>query len=101
VGLSRVDICKAGNALAEGKGDDLGGGVWKKRLLNNRLRGIVLVQGPTGWVFTYLYAKADQANISSNELVMFRRLADVHNGYSGSDIQRALDEGAIIEVTCA
>lgn len=99
-GLSHFDLCSAAKALAKGQGDNLGGGVWKKRLLDNRLRSIVVVQGPTGWVFTYLFAKADRENISPKELVMFRRLAEVHDSFSASDIQQALREGAIIEVGC-
>ena len=99
-GLTRADLCKAGRELAKGQGHDLGGGVWKKRLLGNRLRSIVVVQGPTGWVFTYLFAKADRSNISLKELAMFKQLADVHGGFSASDIQRALNEGALIEVRC-
>jgi hypothetical protein len=99
-GLTRVDLCKAGKALAKGQGDNLGGGVWKKRLLDNRLRSIVVVQGPAGWVFTYLFAKADRENISPKELAMFRRLAEKHNGFSASQIQHALHERALVEVMC-
>ncbi len=99
-GVTRADLCKAGNALAKGQGDNLGGGVWKKRLLDNRLRSIVVVQGSTGWVFTYLFAKADRENISPKELAMFKRLAEIHDGFSASDVHQALHEGAIVEVMC-
>ncbi len=99
-GLSRADLCEAGNALARGQADNLGGGVWKKRLLDNRLRSIVVVQGPTGWVFTYLFAKADRKNISPKELAMFKRLAEIHNGFSAFEIHQALQHGAIVEVMC-
>lgn len=99
-GVTSHDLCAAGRALAIGQGDDLGGGVWKKRLLGNRLRSIVLVQGPQGWTFVYLFAKADQENISAQELRWFKRLAVIHHAFAARELQRALDENAMIEVIC-
>ncbi len=41
-GISDAEPHKAARQLMQGLGDDLGGNVWKKRLDQNRKRGIVL-----------------------------------------------------------
>lgn len=38
-------LCEAVRAVMAGQADDLGGGVWKKRLDKNRHRSIVLAKG--------------------------------------------------------
>jgi hypothetical protein len=55
--------------------DDLGGGIFKKRLNENRYRSIVLAKGGHFWVCEYLFAKKDRANIEDDELDGFRKLA--------------------------
>ena len=59
----------------QGKADDLGGGVFKKRLNDNMHRSIILAKGKNYWVYEYLYAKKDRDNISDDELSTFRDLA--------------------------
>jgi len=61
-----------------GQCDDLGGGVFKKRLGKNLYRSIVIAKGGRFWVYEYLYAKKDRDNIGSEELVEFRRLAKAY-----------------------
>jgi len=58
-----------------GQCDDLGGGVYKKRLSKNMARSIILARGGRYWVYEYLFAKKDQANIDNDDLVQFRKLA--------------------------
>ncbi len=43
--------------LALGKGDNLGGNVWKKRLNKNMHRSVVIRKAVGWWFFFYLYAK--------------------------------------------
>jgi hypothetical protein len=43
--------------VVQGRADDLGGGVFKKRLNKNMHRSIVLGRGRRHWVFAYLFAK--------------------------------------------
>jgi hypothetical protein len=43
--------------VMRGQADDLGGGVFKKRLNENMHRSIVLAKGGQHWVFAYLFAK--------------------------------------------
>ena len=71
-----------------GQADDLGGGVFKERLNRNEHRSIVLAKGGAFWIFEYLFAKKDRANIGESELADFRRLA---KGYENLTV-RQLDE---------
>ncbi len=83
-----VELCAAIEQVLEGKADDLGGGVFKKRLNDNMHRSIILAKGKHYWVFEYLFAKKDRDNIDNNELSAFRDLA---KGYAGlTDEQIAL-----------
>ncbi len=43
------ELCQAIEAVAQGKADDLGGGVYKKRLNQNRDRAIILAKGGVNW----------------------------------------------------
>ena len=72
--------------VAQGQADDLGGGVFKKRLNDNMHRSIVLAKSGEFWVFVYLFAKKDRANIEDDELVEFRRLADLYRHKSKVDL---------------
>jgi len=74
------ELCLAIEAVKQGKGDDLGGGVYKKRLNHNRDRAIILAKGGTHWFYTFLYAKQAMANISGKELTGFRELAKSYSG---------------------
>ena len=60
-----------------GEADDLGGGVFKRRLDKNRSRSIILAKGGRYWVYEYLFAKKDRDNIEDTELAEFRKLAMV------------------------
>ena len=62
------ELCKAIEATLLGKADNLGGGVYKKRLNKNRDRAIILAKGAAHWFYTFLYAKQDIANIDNREL---------------------------------
>jgi hypothetical protein len=77
---SDAALCKAIAQVAQGQADDLGGGVFKKRLNDNRHRSIILARSGAFWVYEYLFAKQDRANIDDNELVAFRKLAKAYAG---------------------
>ena len=77
VRISDRALCKAIQQVSLGQADDLGGGVFKKRLNDNMHRSIVLAKAGEFWVFTYLFAKKDRANIDDNELQAFRKLAEL------------------------
>jgi hypothetical protein len=78
--------------------DNLGGGVWKKRLNQNRHRSIVLAKGRQYWVYQLLFAKQDQSNISQKDLAWFRAMAKVYEGLNETQIQQLLDLRAFVEI---
>jgi hypothetical protein len=86
-GIGDLALCEAIRQVTAGQADDLGGGVFKKRLNDNMHRSIILARGGRYWVYEYLFAKKDRDNIDNDELVAFRALA---KGYAGmSDLQVA------------
>jgi hypothetical protein len=74
--------------------DDLGGGDFKKRLNDNMHRSIVLAKAGEFWVFAYPFAKKDQANIDDDELLAFRKHADLYRGKAKADREAELEIGA-------
>ena len=73
--ITDEELCRAILETEQGKADALGGGVFKKRLHQNRERAIILAKGGSNWFYTFLYAKQDMSNINSQELAVFRELA--------------------------
>ena len=74
-GISDDELCRAVRQAQAGQCDDLGGGVYKKRVSRNLYRSIILAKGGRHWVLNYLFAKKDRANIAAAELSAFRTLA--------------------------
>jgi hypothetical protein len=81
-----------------GQAEDLGGGVFKKRLNNNMHRSIILAKGGHYWIYEYMYAKKDRDNIDVNELVDFRKLAKIYAGLSLQQIEQLVHEKSLIEI---
>jgi hypothetical protein len=73
--ISDAALCTAITQVLAGQAYDLGGGVYKKRLGGNRHRSIILARGRSYWVYEFLFAKQDRANIDADELQAFRLLA--------------------------
>jgi hypothetical protein len=69
------DLCRAIKQVMQGQADDLGGGVFKKRLNDNMHRSIILAKARNHWIYAYLYAKKDRENITQEELTGFKKLA--------------------------
>jgi hypothetical protein len=63
--ISDTELCAAIRQVMLGQADDLGGGVFKKRLGKNLYRSILLAKGRQFWVYAYLFAKQDRANIDT------------------------------------
>ena len=63
-----------------GQADDLGGGVFKKRLRKNQYRFIILSRAGRFRVYEYLFAKQDRADIEDDELAGFRKLVKAYAG---------------------
>lgn len=92
------ELCEAIRAVRKGQADDLGGGVFKKRLDKNRHRSIILAKGRRFWVYTYLFAKKNRANIDDAELRAFRDLADLYAQKTDDQVERELEAREITEI---
>jgi hypothetical protein len=92
-------LLQAVREVMRGQADDLGGGVFKKRLNDNQHRSIVLAKGGKLWVFAFLYAKKDRANIDPEELAAFRKLAQAYARITPPELEQALDEGDLLELS--
>ena len=66
--------------------DKTGGGVFKKRLNDNRHRSIILTRGDRYWISEYLSAKQDRDNIDADEFASFRMLAKSYAGLTGMEV---------------
>ena len=92
------ELCEAIGEILKGQCDDLGGGVYKKRLNKNRHRSIVLTMGRRIWVYTYLFAKNDRANIEANELEGFRKLAKAYDAVTHRQLSKLLADKDFTEI---
>jgi hypothetical protein len=96
--IDDAELCEAIAEVREGLADDLGGGVFKKRLDKNRSRSIILAKGGVHWVYEYLFAKKDRDNIDDKELPAFRKLAKAYEGLDDQQIDRLLKDGDFTEI---
>ena len=96
--ISDDDLCVAIGQVRSGQAYDLGGGVFKKRLDRNRSRSIILATGRRYWVYAYLFAKKDRANIDEDELKAFRKLADLYARKSDPEIELELKAKELVEI---
>lgn len=92
------ELCAAIAELRRGQADDLGGGVFKKRLDKNRRRSIVVAKGRRYWVYAYLFAKRDRANIEDDELKAFRKLAALYAAKTDVEIGKELKAKELVEI---
>ena len=92
------ELCKAFQDVMKGQADDLGGGVFKKRLNKNGHRSIILAKGGIYWIYEYLFAKKDRDNIDDDELADFRVLARSYASLSEEQIARLLEDNDLTEI---
>ena len=96
--IKDVELCLAIQQVLLGQVDDLGGGVFKKRLNNNLHRSIILAKGDKYWVYEYLFAKKDRANIENDELLAFRLLANSYAGLTELQVKQLLVNEDFVEI---
>jgi hypothetical protein len=84
------ELCSAVQQVVLGQADDLGGGVFKKRLRKNQYRSIILSRAGHYWVYEYLFAKQERANIEDGELAAFRKLAKVYAGLATHQVDQLI-----------
>ena len=93
-----LDLCLAIQQILLGQADDLGGGVFKKRLNNNQHRSILVAKGGKYWIYEYLFAKKDRGNIESAELLAFRLLAKSYAGLTAHQLDQLLINKDLLEI---
>ena len=96
--IADKELCDAIEQVRNGQCDDLGGGVFKKRLDKNRHRSIILAKGRRYWVYTYLFAKKDRDNITDAELTGFRDLADLYDAKTDAEIKLEIEAKELTEI---
>jgi hypothetical protein len=96
--IAEVELCHTAQQVAAGQVDDLGGGVFKKRLNRNEHRAIILTKVGDFWIYEYLFAKKDMQNIDTAELQGFRRLAKSYANLTELQIKALLAQKAWIEI---
>ena len=87
------ELCAALAQVKLGQADDLGGGVFKKRLGKNLYRSIVLAKGGERWIYEYVFAKQDRANIDEGDLARLRRLAKTYEALSNAKVEQMILDG--------
>ena len=92
------DLCEAIQQVIDGQAVDLGGGVFKKRLNDNKHRSIILAKGGCYWIYEYMFAKKDRDNIEDNELADFRKLAKLYSELSTNQIDQLVKDKSLIEI---
>ncbi|MDP2825356.1 MAG: type II toxin-antitoxin system RelE/ParE family toxin [Sulfuritalea sp.] len=98
VHITDKELCEAIEEVMLGQADDLGGGVFKKRLNSNMHRSIILAKGERYWIYQYLFAKSDRENIDDDELVEFRKLAKVYEKLTADKVKELMDDGELTEI---
>jgi len=96
--IADEELCSTIRQVMLGQADDLGGGVYKKRLDNNRSRSIILAKGGRYWVFEFLFAKKDLANIEDNDLAKLRKIAKAYEALTEQQVDALIDEGSWMEI---
>jgi hypothetical protein len=96
--ITDAELCAAIRQVMLGQADDLGGGVFKKRLGRNLYRSIIVAKGGRYWVYEYLYAKKDRDNIEDSELAKFRKLAKVYETLTERQVDWLMQENSWMEI---
>jgi hypothetical protein len=96
--IDDAELCAAIEQVRAGQADDLGGGVYKKRLDKNRHRSIVLAKGGNYWVYEFLFAKKDMANIDERRLRDLRLIASAYSRLTNEQLARLLADKDFEEI---
>ena len=96
--IADEDLCEAIQQVMRGQAEDLGGGVFKKRLNKNQHRAIILAKGGKHWIYEYLFAKKDRDNIKDDELTAFKELAESYAKLSAPQLAQLLLDKHFVEI---
>jgi len=105
--IGSSQLCDAASRAGKGLIDaDLGGGVIKQRVArqgqgrSGGYRTIIAFRSDDRSVFMYGFAKSSKANLSDDELEVYRRFATVFLEADEATLQRLIDAGELKEVEC-
>lgn len=105
--ISDVSLCKAILNAENGLIDaNLGGGVIKQRVARDGegksggFRTMILFKTGTRAFFIYGFAKNEQDNISDDDLVALKKLANKMLNYSDAELTTAINQKLLIEIIC-
>ena len=96
--ITDEELCTAIRQVMQGQADDLGGGVFKKRLKDNRHRSKIIAKGGKYWIYVYLFAKKDRDNIGIDELAEFKKLATLYSRQTDAIIEAEIKNGDLLEI---
>ena len=96
--IADEELCSAIRQVMRGQADDLGGGVFKERLRKNQYRSIILARAGHYWVYEYLFAKQNRANIADDELADFRRLVKAYAALTTQQVNQLIRENDWMEI---
>ena len=96
--IDDTELCEAIKQVIKGQTDDLGGGVFKKRLNDNMHRSIILAKGGRYWIYQYLFAKKDRNNIEDDELLAFRSLAKSYAELTSKHLRQLMQDRDFVEI---
>jgi hypothetical protein len=106
-GISDALLCEAVARAERGLIDaDLGGGVIKQRVARSGqgrsggFRTIVLYRAAERSVFAYGFAKSRKADLTEDELAVYRRLAKLYLGIGTLEFEKLVAAEMLTEVTC-
>ena len=61
-------------------------------------RSIILAKGKKVWVYAYLFAKKDRANIQNDELASFRMLAKSYETLNDGQLAKLVEDRDLTEI---
>ena len=96
--ISDRDLCHAIQQVRKGQADDLGGGVFKKRVNDNMHRSIILAKAGKWWIYQYLFAKKDRDNINEDELLAFRKLSAAYAKLTTAALNQLVQDQELMEI---
>lgn len=96
--ISDRDLCHAIQQVMVGQADDLGGGVFKKRLNDNLHRSIILTKAGKWWIYQFLFAKKDRDNIDEDELYAFRKLSTAYAKLTTAALNQLIQDQELVEI---
>jgi hypothetical protein len=96
--ISDRDLCHAIQQVMKGQVDDLGGGVFKKRVNDNMHRSIILARAGKWWIYQYLFAKKDINNIGDDELQAFRKLTAAYAKLTTAALNQLVQDQELLEI---